>query len=70
MKVVGKVDIQLNLGHLEFDHQVLVDIVDKAILCVNIMSAYGFIVCVKNNAVRIRHEGVMLCTVNMSETSL
>ena len=47
-------EIHLSLGRLEFDHQVLVaDIVDKAILGVNIINANGFIVDFKNNALRI-----------------
>ena len=38
----GKVEIHTRLGRLEFNHQVLVaDIVDEAILGVDVMNAYG-----------------------------
>ena len=63
VKVFGKVDIHLHLGRVEFDHQVLVaDIVDEAILGVDIMNVYGFIVDFKNNVLRIGKEKVMLST--------
>ena len=44
VKVYGKVEIHLRLGRLELNHQVLVaDIVDEAILSVDVMNAYGLI---------------------------
>ena len=56
-------EIHLRLGRLEFYHQVLVaDIVDEAILGVNVRNAYGFIVDFKNNVLKITGEEVMLTT--------
>ena len=53
----GKVKIHLLLGRLEFNHQVLAsDIVDEAILGVDVMNAYGFTVDFKNNVLRIGGE--------------
>ena len=63
VKVYGKVEIHLRFGRLEFNHQVLVaDIVDEAILVVDVMNTYGFIVDFKNNVLRIGGEEVMLTT--------
>ena len=63
--------IHLRLGRLEFNQQVLVaDIVDAAILGVNVMNAYGFIVVFKNNVLRIGGEEVMLSTTTTSEKSM
>ena len=67
VKVFGKVKIHPRLGRLEFNHQVLVaDIVDEAILGVDVMNAYGFTVDFKNNVLRIGKEEVMLSTMNTS----
>ena len=67
----GKVEIHLCLGRLEFNHQVLVaDIVDEAILGVEVMNAYGFIVDFKNNVLRIGGEEVMVSTMTTAEKSM
>ena len=71
VKVFGKVEIHLRLGRLEFNHQVLVtDVVDEAILGVDVMDAYGFIVDFKNNVLRIGGEEVMLSTMTTAEKSM
>ena len=45
VKVLGKVDVRVRLGLLEFSHQMLVaDIVDEVILGMDITNAYGFVV--------------------------
>ena len=43
---------------------------DEAILGVDIMNAYGFIVDFKNNVLRIGGEEVMLSTMTTAETSM
>ena len=43
-------EIHLRLGRFEFDHHVLVaDIMDEAILGVDVMNAYGFVVDFKTS---------------------
>ena len=70
-KSVWKVEVHLRLGRLESDHQVLdADIVDTAILGVDVMNAYGFIVDFKNNVLRIGGEEVMLSTMKTAEKSM
>ena len=50
VKVLGKVDVSVRLGLLEFSHQMLVaDIVDEVILVTDIMNAYGFVVDLREN---------------------
>ena len=67
----GIVGIHLYLGGREFDHQVLAaDIVDEAILGMDIMNAYGFVVYFKTKVLRIRQEEVMLFSTNTSEKSM
>ena len=43
--MLGKVDVRVRLGILEFNHQMLVaDIVDEVILGTDVMNAYRFVV--------------------------
>ena len=64
----GEVEIYLRLGRLEVNHQVLVaDIVDEAILGVDVMNAYGFIVDFKYNVLRVGGEELMLSTMTTAE---
>ena len=51
VKVFGKVEIHLRHGRLEFN--LAVDIVDEAILGVDVMNTYGFIINFKNKVLRI-----------------
>ena len=64
-----KIEIQVHLGRLEFDHLVLVaDIVDEANLGVNIMNMYDFAVGFTKNVLRFRQ--VMLPATNTSNKSM
>ena len=49
------------------DRVLVADIVEEAILGVDIMNVHGFIVNIKNNVSRIRKEEVMLTITNMPE---
>ena len=69
VKVFGKVEVQLRLGRLDFNQVLVADIVDEAILGVDVMNAYGFIVDFKNNVLRIGGEEVMLSTMTTAEKS-
>ena len=53
VKVLGKVDVRVRLGLLEFSHQMLVaDIVDEVILGTDIMNAYGVVVDLRGNVLK------------------
>ena len=57
LDVYKRQGLHLSIGRLKFGQQVLVaDIVGETILGVDIMNAYGFIVVLKNNVMRIRKE--------------
>ena len=59
VKVLGKVDVRVRLGLLEFSHQMIVaDIVDKVILGTDIMNAYGFVVDLRENFLKVGQETV------------
>ena len=59
VKVLGKVDAGICLGLLEFSHQMLVaEINDEVILGMKIMNAYGFIVDLRENVLRIGQEKI------------
>ena len=48
VNVLGKIDVRVRLGLLEFSHQMLLaDIVDEVILGKDIMTAYQFVVDLK-----------------------
>ena len=54
VKVLGKVDVRVRLGLLEFSHQMLIaDIVDEAILGTDIMNAYRFVVDLRENVLKV-----------------
>ena len=66
-----EIRLHLHLGRLEFNPQVLVaDIVDEAILGVDVMNAYGFKVDLRNNVLRIGGEKLMLSTMTTSKKSI
>ena len=57
IKVLGKVDVRVRLGLLEFSHQILVaDTVDEVILGTDIMNTYGFVVDLRKNVLRVGQE--------------
>ena len=66
--MLGKVDVRrVRLGLLEFSHQMLVaDIVDEVILGTDIMNAYGFIVDLRENVLKVGQEKIKLCMAKMT----
>ena len=66
VKVLGKVDVRVRLGLLEFSHQMLVaDIVDEVILGTDII-AYGFVVDLRENVLKVGQEKIKLCMAKMT----
>ena len=62
VKELGKVDVRVRLGLLEFSHQMLVaDIVDEVIFGTDIMNAYRFVVDLRENVLRVGQEKIKLC---------
>ena len=62
VKVLVKVEVRVRLGLLEFILQTLVaDIVDEVILGTDIMNAYGFVVDLRENVLRVGQEKIKLC---------
>ena len=67
VKFLGKVDVCVRLGLLEFNHQMLAaDIVDEAILGTDIMNAYGFVVNLRENVLKAGQEKIKLCMAKMT----
>ena len=67
VKVLGKVDARVRLGFLEFSHQMLVaDIVDEVILGTDTMNAYGFVVDLRENVLKVGQEKIKLCMAKMT----
>ena len=65
--MLRKVDLHLSLGLLEFSHQILVaDIVDEVILGTDIMNAYGFVVHLRENVLKVGEEKIKLCMAKMT----
>ena len=57
VEVLGKVHVRLGL--LGFGHQMLVpDIVDEVILGTDIMSAYGFVLDLRENVLKVGQEKI------------
>ena len=62
VKVLGKVDVRVRLGLLEFRHQMFVaDNVDEVILGTDIMTDYGFVVDLRENVLTVGQEKINLC---------
>ena len=60
-------DVRVRLGLLEFSHQMLVaDIVDEVILGTNIMNAYGFVVGLRENVLKVGQEKIKLCMAKLT----
>ena len=67
VKVVGKLYVRVRLGLLEFNHQMLVaDIVDEVILGTDIMNAYGFVVDLRENILKVGQEKIKPCMAKMT----
>ena len=65
--MLGQVDICVHLGLLEINHEMLVaDIVDEVILCKDIMNAYGFVVDLGENVLKVGQEKIKLCMAKMT----
>ena len=67
VKILGKVDVRVRLGLLKFSHQMLVaDIVDDVILGTDIMNAYGFIVDLREDVLKVGQDKIKLCMAKMT----
>ena len=54
VNVLGKTDVRVRLGLLQFSHQMLVaNIVDEVILGTDIMNAYGFVVDLREHVLKV-----------------
>ena len=67
VNVLGKMDVRVRLGRLEFSHRMLVaDIVDQVILGMDIVNTYGFIVDLRENILKVSQEKIKLCMAKMT----
>ena len=65
--MLGQVDIHGRLCLHEFSHQIFIaDIIDEVILGTDIMNAYGFIVDLRENVLRIGQEKIRFCMAKMT----
>ena len=59
--MLGKVDVCVHMGLLEFSHQMLVvNIVSEVILNTDIMNLYRFVVILRKNVLRVGQEDLKL----------